>query len=48
MTLWFSAMGNGPRMRIMQLLLSAHAEGLVVGDVQRKLEIPNSTLSPPI
>jgi ArsR family transcriptional regulator, arsenate/arsenite/antimonite-responsive transcriptional repressor len=41
----FSAMGMEPRLRIMQLLLSAHPEGLVVGDVQRELEIPNSTLS---
>jgi DNA-binding transcriptional ArsR family regulator len=29
----------------MQLLLSAHPEGLVVGDIQGELEIPNSTLS---
>ncbi len=41
----FSAMGTEPRLRIMQLLLSAHPEGLVVGDIQRELEIPNSTLS---
>jgi ArsR family transcriptional regulator len=41
----FSAMGTEPRLRIMQLLLSTHPEGLVVGDVQRELEIPNSTLS---
>jgi DNA-binding transcriptional ArsR family regulator len=26
-------------------LLSAHPEGLVVGDIQGELEIPNSTLS---
>ena len=41
----FSAMGTEPRLRIMQLLLSAHPEGLVVGDIQEELEIPNSTLS---
>ena len=29
----------------MQLLLSAHPEGLVVGEIQDELEIPNSTLS---
>jgi len=29
----------------MQLLLSAHPEGLVVGEIQNELEIPNSTLS---
>ena len=41
----FSAMGTEPRLRIMQLLLSAHPEGLVVGDIQGEIEIPNSTLS---
>ena len=41
----FSAMGTEPRLRIMQLLLSAHPEGLVVGDIQSELDIPNSTLS---
>src|SRR5258708_34199202 len=41
----FSAMGTAPRLRIMQLLLTAHPEGLVVGDIQGGLEIPNSTLS---
>ena len=40
-----SAMGTEPRLRIMRLLLSAHPEGLVVGDIQEELEIPNSTLS---
>jgi ArsR family transcriptional regulator len=41
----FSAMGTEPRLRIMQLLLSAHPEGLVVGEIQSELDIPNSTLS---
>lgn len=41
----FSAMGTEPRLRIMQLLLSAHPEGLVAGDIQQELDIPNSTLS---
>lgn len=41
----FSAMGTEPRLRIMQLLLSAHPQGLVVGDIQEELNIPNSTLS---
>jgi ArsR family transcriptional regulator len=41
----FSAMGTEPRLRIMQLLLSAHPDGLVVGEIQSKLDIPNSTLS---
>ena len=37
----FSAMGTEPRLRIMQLLLSAHPEGLVVGEVLEELGIPN-------
>jgi ArsR family transcriptional regulator len=41
----FSAMGTEPRLRIMRLLLSAHPEGLVVGEIQAELDIPNSTLS---
>jgi len=41
----FSAMGTEARLRIMQLLLSAHPEGLVVGEIQEELDVPNSTLS---
>jgi len=41
----FSAMGTEARLRIMQLLLSAHPEGLVVNEIQEDLDIPNSTLS---
>ena len=41
----FTAMGTEPRLRIMQLLLSAHPNGLVVGEIQEELDIPNSTLS---
>ena len=41
----FSAMGTEARLRIMQLLLSAHPEGMVVGELQEELSIPNSTLS---
>src|SRR5580704_5490623 len=41
----FTAMGTEPRLRIMQLLLSAHPEGLVVGEIQSELGIPSSTLS---
>ncbi len=41
----FSAMGTEPRLRIMQALLSAHPDGLVVGEIQEALDIPNSTLS---
>lgn len=41
----FSALGTEARLRIVRLLLSAHPEGLIVGDIQEELEIPNSTLS---
>ena len=40
-----SAMGTESRLRIMQLLLSAHPDGLVVGEIGDGLEIPSSTLS---
>src|SRR5207302_10094133 len=40
-----SAMGTEPRLRIMRLLLSAHPDGMVVGDIGADLGIPNSTLS---
>ena len=41
----FAAMGTESRLRIMQLLLTAHPDGLVVGDIGAELEIPSSTLS---
>ena len=41
----FSAMGTGPRLRIMRVLLSAHPDGMVVGDIGDELGIPASTLS---
>ncbi len=41
----FAAMGAEPRLRIMQLLLTAHPQGLVVSDIQEELAIPPSTLS---
>jgi len=40
-----SAMGTAPRLRIMRLLLSAHPDGLVVGDIQDELGIRGPTLS---
>ncbi|MBL8292332.1 MAG: helix-turn-helix transcriptional regulator [Bryobacterales bacterium] len=40
-----AAIGTEPRLRIIRLLLSAHPEGLVVGDIQSELGIPPSTLS---
>ena len=41
----FTAMGTEPRLRIMRLLLSAHPEGLVAGEIQSELGVPSSTLS---
>lgn len=41
----FSAMGTEARLRIMQLLLAAYPDGLVVSEIQEELDIPNSTLS---
>jgi DNA-binding transcriptional ArsR family regulator len=41
----FSAMGTGPRLRIMRVLLSAHPEGMIVGEIGTELGIPASTLS---
>ncbi len=40
-----SAMGTEPRLRIMRVLLSAHPEGMIVGDIGAELGIPGSTLS---
>ena len=40
-----SAMGTEPRLRIIRLLLSAHPEGMDVGEVGEELGIPSSTLS---
>jgi ArsR family transcriptional regulator, arsenate/arsenite/antimonite-responsive transcriptional repressor len=41
----FSAMGTEPRLRIVRLLLTAHPDGLVAGEIGEELDIPNSTLS---
>jgi DNA-binding transcriptional ArsR family regulator len=41
----FAAMGAEPRLRIMQLLLAAHPDGMVVGELQAELGIAASTLS---
>ena len=41
----FAAMGAEPRLRIMRLLLAAHPEGMVVGEISDELGIPSSTLS---
>lgn len=41
----FTALGAEARLRILRLLLSAHPDGMVVGDVAAELGIPSSTLS---
>jgi DNA-binding transcriptional ArsR family regulator len=41
----FAAMGAEPRLRIMRLLLSAHPNGLVVGEIGSELQMPGSSLS---
>jgi ArsR family transcriptional regulator len=41
----FAALGAEPRLRIMRLLLSAHPDGLVVGEIQAETGIAGSTLS---
>ncbi len=41
----FAALGAEPRLRIVRLLLSAHPEGLVVGEIQAETGVSGSTLS---
>jgi ArsR family transcriptional regulator len=41
----FAAMGAEQRLEIMRLLLSAHPEGMVVGDILAELGMAPSTLS---
>lgn len=41
----FAAMGTESRLRIVQLLLTAHPEGLFVGEIQAELGISGSNLS---
>ena len=40
-----AALGTEPRLRIIRLLLAAHPDGLVVGEIGAELGIPPSTLS---
>jgi ArsR family transcriptional regulator len=35
-----AAMGTEPRLRIMRLLLSAHSNGMVVGEIADELQMP--------
>jgi len=41
----FAALGSEPRLRIMRLLLWAHPDGLVVGEIAGQLDVTASTLS---
>jgi ArsR family transcriptional regulator len=42
----FSAMGTGPRLRIMRVLLSAHPDGMFAGEIAAELgSVQGSTLS---
>jgi DNA-binding transcriptional ArsR family regulator len=41
----FAAMGTESRLRIVRLLLSAHPEGMVVGEIQSELDLSGSNLS---
>src|SRR3970040_1121995 len=41
----FAAMGAESRLRIMQLLLSSHPDGMVVGEIQAELGVSGSNLS---
>lgn len=41
----FAAMGAEPRLRITQLLLTAHPDGMVAGEIQAELGISASNLS---
>jgi ArsR family transcriptional regulator, arsenate/arsenite/antimonite-responsive transcriptional repressor len=41
----FAALGAEPRLEIVRLLLAAHPDGLVVGEIQKELGAAASTLS---
>jgi len=41
----FAALGHEARLGIVRLLMSAHPDGMVVGEIQQELDIPPSTLS---
>ena len=40
-----AALGNRTRLRLFKLLMRAGADGLIVGEVQRHMEMPASTLA---
>ncbi|MEM7713682.1 MAG: metalloregulator ArsR/SmtB family transcription factor [Cyanobacteria bacterium P01_A01_bin.68] len=41
----FAALGSEPRLEVMRLLFAAYPEEMIVGEIQEKVQIPNSTLS---
>src|SRR5215469_7636763 len=41
----FAALGSEARLRILRVLLAAHPDGMVVGEIQNELDITPSTLS---
>ncbi|PPS39994.1 helix-turn-helix transcriptional regulator [Chroococcidiopsis sp. TS-821] len=41
----FAALASEPRLEIMRLLFATYPQGMIVSDIQAKLQIPNSTLS---
>ncbi len=41
----FSAMGSSARMEVLQTLIKAGPDGLVVGDIQSRTKMPASTLA---
>src|SRR5215471_6943292 len=41
----FAAIGSEPRLRILRLLLAAHPDGMVVGEIAEELDTTASTLS---
>src|SRR5437773_11764135 len=41
----FAALGHEARVRIVGLVLAAHPDGLVAGEIQQELGIPASTLA---
>jgi len=41
----FAALGQGARLDVMRLLLSAYPDAVAAGEIQHKLGIPASTLS---
>jgi DNA-binding transcriptional ArsR family regulator len=40
-----AAMGTEPRLRVLRLLLTAHPDGMIAGDIATELDMAPSTLS---